>query len=636
MSVPLPRLLNSSLQFERTIRPISMSMTLSISPLSYASMELPTDETLPARAYVELYSSMGFAGIFRVRSPQDAYGDDVTTAELEHAIVDVGDYLVLAEYNEMMAASTAMSTVFSHYRGSHWQLGDTSALGSGNVALKADHDRVLDAMNAIMDQRPDCMMAFDFSTTPWTVSIVPRGTVVAAEGRLSRNVNSAKIIYDDTELCTRCYYEREANEDAKTDNFPAFDVQKNFDKGETVTYSGKLYRLTNGHVKGTTWANTTKTLVDSSPSSVWEYVDADTMSTYGLVERTISTGNDYTAAEALNAANVYLAKHKEPSVSVTISAEELSAVTGEPFDTFEIGKLCRLALVDYGVTVERVITGLSWNDVLDRPQDITVTLQDDEDTAVTYIHDIDTKGGSGGGGGRKKQDDVWKEYRTEIKQTDFYLDLYAQRLNRANEVLQQAGLYIDANGVLVYAQDNENNLGSKIQAEADRISLVVEGTGTNAHINPASIILAINGEGGSSVTISADRLDMNGIETYISGFLQANNVDIGWLEVVNSLSVNGHTELSTCDCGSLSADGNVDAGGYVIAGDGIKVGGSSDVATWQSTTVVTGVSRTKTSAQRWGYWNGSAIAYTSALQLVAEVSSTTTTIHYLGKAPTNE
>ena len=202
-NIPLPRLLNASGGTERTIHPVSVSINLNITPLSDASMILSPEESLPARGYVELFTCMGSAGVYRVRSPQDAYGMDTTMAELEHAIVEVGDYLVLHKYDEMMAANTAMQTIFSHYRGTKWQLGSVSALGTDQIAVQANYDRVLEAMLALLEQKPNCMMSFDFSTSPWTVNIVAKGTTVAAEGRLSRNVTYAKVIYDDTELCTR-------------------------------------------------------------------------------------------------------------------------------------------------------------------------------------------------------------------------------------------------------------------------------------------------------------------------------------------------------------------------------------------------------------------------------------------------
>ena len=422
-NIPLPRLLNASGNTERTISPISVSVNCEIVPLSYASMQLPQGENLPARSYVELFTCMGSAGIFRVRSPQDAYGSNVTTAELEHAVVEVGDYLVLNEYSEMMAASTAMQTVFTHYKGSKWQLGSVTALGSGQIALEANHNRVLEAMLAILDQKPDCMMAFDFSTSPWTINIVARGTTVTAEGRLARNLNYARVTYDDTELCTRAWYEYQTVDD----------------EGEAI--------------------------------SVWAHVDADTMSSFGMIEREVQTGSNYTQSEALRIANAYIARHKVPRITVETSLDELSSVTGEEYDAFEIGKLCRLALDDYGVSIEQHITGLSFPDVYGDPRNITARLAEEEDTAITFLHDLDTYGSSGGGGGGgKKIDDAWKEFRTRFYQTDHNIGLTAERVNHANDILEAAGIDVSVEtGVLIYDYDVENGIGAMLNVTKEEI-----------------------------------------------------------------------------------------------------------------------------------------------------------------------
>ena len=406
----LPRLVDSNLR----LHPLSLSVNESITPLSTATMTLPKGESITARSYVEIFTPIGSAGYFRARSPENAYGEDITSIELEHAICEVGDYLVKAEISEMMAANTAMTTLFGYYGGSRWQLGSVSALGSGQVAVEAKYDRVLDAMLSILQQKPDCMMAFDFSTSPWTVSVVAKGTTVSAEGRLGRNVRSARVIYDDTELCTRVYYQ-----------IPSTDQ------------SGQ-------------------------PTSVWTYMDADTISTYGVIERTMTSASDYTLAEANAAATEYLRQHKEPRATVDISGEELSAITGESLDTFTLGKLFRLSLVDYNTTVDENITSITWNDVFNAPDDVQVRLGDEEDTVITFLHDVDTKGGSGGGGGAgRNTEELFKEYRTRFEQDDYHFNLVAQHVDTHDNILEQAGMYIDSHGVLIYADENPNMVGAK-------------------------------------------------------------------------------------------------------------------------------------------------------------------------------
>lgn len=77
-------------------------------------------------------------------------------------------------------------------------------------------------------------------------------------------------------------------------------------------------------------------------------------------------------------------------------------------------------------------------------------------------------------------------------------------------------------------------LFSRIDQESDRISLVVTGTGANAHVNRAGIVLAINGgTGHSTAVIEADQIDINGIVTALAAksievlTLTANDATIG-------------------------------------------------------------------------------------------------------------
>ena len=73
---------------------------------------------------------------------------------------------------------------------------------------------------------------------------------------------------------------------------------------------------------------------------------------------------------------------------------------------------------------------------------------------------------------------------------------------------------------LIYEVSNSyTQLSGRISAESNRIGLVVEGTGSNAHIKPAAIVAAINGQTGESqARISADKVLIDG-NTMLSGNL---------------------------------------------------------------------------------------------------------------------
>ena len=117
---------------------------------------------------------------------------------------------------------------------------------------------------------------------------------------------------------------------------------------------------------------------------------------------------------------------------------------------------------------------------------------------------------------------------------------------------------------------------SDINQEANRISLVVEGTGANAHIKPAAIILAIN-NGTSSIKLSADHIDIDGLVR----LLRAEDVTTHALTVTNGLECKA-IDCTTIDCTGIGTNnGDIECGGTVDT-EGLKVNGRS--ASWKSFT----------------------------------------------------
>ena len=341
MNIPLPRLLDGKTRaFKQTINPVEVSVELNIVPLSTATIQMPHGETIPARDYVEIFTSIGSVGIFRARNPEESFEEYVSEIELESAIVEIGDYLVKAKYDQMMDVGTAITTIFSHYGGTFWAV-DTNSLSvfanERQVSVSCEYVNVLEALLSIMEQIPSYMITMDYSSTTWLIGFAKRDTVASAEGRLTRNMNSVTIGYDDSEMCTRAYYD----------------------------------------------------FNDTDPKP---HMDADTISTYGVIERLVSTGSDYTQQEAEFAVSEYLRKHKIPKISIDISADDLSKVTGENLDTFRLGKLFRLEMPSYGISratntgIEKTIMQISWDDVYGAPRLVNLHLEDEEDAVINYIH----------------------------------------------------------------------------------------------------------------------------------------------------------------------------------------------------------------------------------------------------------
>lgn len=329
--IPLPKLLNSSGAEVRRIRPVSLSIVENIIPLSTASLTIRKEDAFPDRSYLELYNANGSAGVYRARTPDTSYRGNTITIGLEHAVCEIGDFLVRNNgEQEQKTLSAALTHFMSYYSGSKWQLGSVSV--SGNVVVQDGYQDILSAINGAVAQVPGAMLAYNFSTSPWTLSVVSRGTTVSAEGRLSRNIEKCNVKRDDSSLFTRVWVEGLG--------------------GEGVT----------GHM------------------------DADTLSTYGVIETQLG-GNNYTQAQAQTVARAFLERHKRPVYSITIDGLDFSGITGEALDRVALGKLYRLAIPEDNVTIEEHITSIRWTDVYDKPYAINLTLAEQDNSSIRFLQE---------------------------------------------------------------------------------------------------------------------------------------------------------------------------------------------------------------------------------------------------------
>jgi len=120
----------------------------------------------------------------------------------------------------------------------------------------------------------------------------------------------------------------------------------------------------------------------------------------------------------------------------------------------------------------------------------------------------------------------WSEFVAGIDANNMLISLHAAQVDHDNNVLKAAGLDIDANGVIIYAENKPNMIGSKFHVQSDQISMVVTTTqnpetGANSYkVNAASIVAGINtdeGTGTSYVALSADRVELNANDQIMLG-----------------------------------------------------------------------------------------------------------------------
>ena len=326
MAVRLPRLLDSGMKELARLNPVSLSLDENLSPLSTAEMVLPEGECAAETGqFVELYTSHGSAGIFRVQQAEQDYGGRVTLA-LEHGLTTLGDGIMPGESEQSGTTRQLLAALLACQTQTMWTLGTVAVPDSRTLTWKCDHSNLLESLCSLMDELTGYRLTFDQSVFPWVLNVEAMSDDDGCECRLSRNLSSLRVEEDRSELCTRL------------------------------------------HVNGL-----------SSP------LDADTIGAYGVITRYMDADPDIGSDELTKQGRAYLEAHKEPAISMTMDAVDWYEATGEPFDRFTLGKVCRVCLPDYRKTIRQRVIALSWPDVYGQPDQVTVTLASESTTAVSVM-----------------------------------------------------------------------------------------------------------------------------------------------------------------------------------------------------------------------------------------------------------
>lgn len=309
--IRLPRLLDEAMAEVCRLHPSSLSLEMNLFPLSTAVMTLPSDEpAVTVGRLIELYTPQGSAGIFRVQQAEQTFTGQ-TRLHLEHSLVTLADSILSGTGESTAAAAQALQTVLSPQ--SQWRLG--SAPADETITLTYDHANVLQTLLDIANKLPGYMLACDQASLPWTLNLVPLPDDAPSECRLSRNLESVSIETDRSELCTRVYV-----------------------------------------------------------SGLDAPLEADTIGQWGAVSRSISADPDLTAAELTALGRQYLAQHKDPLLTVSLNALDLSQATGESLDRFTLGHICRVCLPEHSFSIQQRVVTLAWPDLIAAPEQVRVTL----------------------------------------------------------------------------------------------------------------------------------------------------------------------------------------------------------------------------------------------------------------------
>ena len=302
--------------------------------------------------------------VWQVRSVQQAFIDRAPVVQLEHVIYTLKDKIMFGEITPATITGTVGATTCTARQAveyilgqqSDWTLGDFD-YGSISNPYKFDGETLFDALETVTASLEDAYWTYDTTEYPFTLNIVQKSAEVDSELRASRNIRTVSRTIDKSGMYTRFY-----------------PIGKD-----------------DLHVSG-------------------EYVEKNT-STYGVISKVETDNSIDTEAELVRWANERLNIHAEPVVTVTVEGLELSRETGETLDSLTIGRVCRIPLPEYGTTIQERITEISYQDKINQPEIVRITMANVRNDVTKIISDMMKNGGRGGRASARKdkEDHAWFE-----------------------------------------------------------------------------------------------------------------------------------------------------------------------------------------------------------------------------------
>lgn len=571
-------------------------------------------------------SGPGARIVWRVRAIDEQYDRKTRTVQLEHTIQTLKDRLMFGEVtskamggsDSACSARSAVSYILRQQ--SDWRLGDFAY--NVNNPYNFNGDDLLSALETVSGSLDNCIWEYDFASYPFTLHIRKHTDSIASEMRMDRNIRTLKKTIDRSRMYTRIY-----------------PIGKN-----------------NLHIDG-------------------NYLSKNE-NLYGVVCKTETDQSQDTKEKLKLWAQERLNNHCEPSVTVTISGLELADATGEPLDSFTIGRICRVPLPEFSTTITERVSKLSYPDAIKDPENVTITLANELIDVATIIKQQNASGGRGGRAAAKNDEEKHAWIINEQDHVGLLAEAVAgpgadQDWSRVSEILvdgkgihqrvtktegdivtAEAKIEVNENAIkqevtkrtsetsslssritqeagritqeVTDRKNADTSMSSRITQEANRISLVVEGTGANAHIKPASIVASIN-NGSSTIKLSADHIDIDGLVNRLDAYditaktLKALNTSVfdGEVNFNEGASFNGS---DVTDITNLDAD-NATFGSLTVA-----QGSTYREASWKSFTY-RHVQLSTERAFLWGSTSGIMGSTTGRIP----ISYTDTTIYYLGR-----
>ena len=524
IEVKKPILQTAALANDAMLHPVKGTLKLVMNGVSEATLTLADKaETIPMHRFVKIFNQLGFVGYFRRTSRGQNIGTE-NTYTLRHGIDILQDSVWDAEETFTGTKAQLMAAILNKQTQlingvKPWALG--SCADTSSITKDINYDNLLDLLEGLAEDGGGYYFTYNQSVWPWQVSLVAKSNTVASEFRLDRNIEKCQIKDNDSELCTRLILS--VNKMVKDDTL----------SGETADGSE----------------------VKQNETIVRTYNNTSAQSSYGIIVKTADidvtqdTFPNGPFPEADAWAADFMARRASPYLEISIDGEVLKGITGSDWDDSKIGSLVRVALPDYpGSTISERCVSVTYTDLYGQPDHVSISLANALPSFSQSMKSTQKSVTSNARSGRSSSRKA-KSFEQHFEITD-----------KAGNVLQQAGMKLDANGLLVYADDNVNMVGSRFNVQADRIGMVVGTNQSGNYIKAGEIVLAINNAGESEAHIDANKVYIGNDKstTVIAGKCSLSDVTAtyiaGKIATVSQLTVQSIAASGTISAGTLNGD----------------------------------------------------------------------------------
>lgn len=576
----LAKLTRGSLDVVTVFRAESMGLNLSERDATATITLGPDAPEIAPGDWIQDLTEPGKGIVWRARSVDTQYDRETRTITLEHMIQSLRDRVIPEEVtgsdmggtDASCSARTAATYVISLQ--SDWVLGDFDY--SVSNAYKFDGDTLLAAMETISGTLEDPIWEYDFSAYPFRLHVRALSDDAGAEMRAGRNISTLKYTIDRSRMYTRFY--------------PVGKENLRLDGGGYVSRNEALY----GRVDKT---ETDQSKATQAELAAWANERLEKHAEPGVTVSISGLDLSEATGEALDRLTIgkrcrvplpeegtlisekitklsWRDKVKDPeSVTVTLAnaPQDVQTIVREEQKKAGGGGRAGAKVDEENRTLIRETSTGLWSMIVQTSTNIMTTVYNSlqgystiEQTAEAialavssaqtgiYSTIVQTS--------TNIMSTVYNSLQgySTIEQTASQITLAVNGVYSSNTAMYQSLIVMTSTNIAASVYNAASQLRSEIQVQANRISLVVEGTGSNARIKPAQIVAAIN-NGASSITISADHIDIDGLveslevkDVMVRNFNAAGGEFTEDLSVLGDLNVAGDTAIDGLSCNSIN------------------------------------------------------------------------------------